>query len=280
MTDEERQREHDARWAYGGFRVLAPYNDVGTDIEANRLLAAYAAGKIAEAVKDPVLADTLTPKTYPFTTKRLCVDTGYYDVYNRPNVTLVDLTQNPIDVITATGIRTGGTDYPLDAIIYAMGFDAMTGTLAKIDIRGRGGATLREQWADGPVNYLGLMVAGFPNLFTVTGPGSPSVLTNMVMSIEQHVEMIADAIAHLRQNALATIEPTPDAQTGWVTHVAEVADTTLYPQAASWYMGANVPGKPRVFLPYVGGFPAYVDACDAIVEAGYQGFAMQPLPAL
>ncbi len=279
MTAQDRQQQFDMRWNYGGFRILGPFADLATDLAANRYLADYAAGKIAETVTDRVLADKLTPKTYPFATKRLCVDTGYYAVYNRPNVTLVDLTQTPIETITATGIRAGNVEHPLDAIIYAMGFDAMTGTLSKIDICGRGGVPLAEKWADGPVTYLGLMIAGFPNLFTITGPGSPSVLTNMVMSIEQHVDMIADAIAHLREHQLATIEPTTEAETGWVAHVAEVADTTLYPQAASWYMGANVPGKPRVFLPYVGGFPAYVEACQAIVAAGYQGFAMEALPS-
>jgi cyclohexanone monooxygenase len=279
MTPEQRQQQYDSRWDYGGFRILGSYADLASDAEANRLIGDYAATKIAETVKDPVLADKLTPKTYPFATKRLCVDTGYYAVYNRPNVTLVDLTETPIETITATGIRAGDTEHPLDAIIYAMGFDAMTGTLSKIDIRGRGGVPLADKWAHGPVTYLGLMVAGFPNLFTITGPGSPSVLTNMVMSIEQHVDMITDAIDHLRARHLATIEPTAEAETNWVAHVAEVADTTLYPQANSWYMGANVPGKPRVFLPYVAGFPAYVEACEAIVAAGYEGFAMQAQPS-
>jgi cyclohexanone monooxygenase len=279
MTPEQRQQQYDSRWDYGGFRILGAYADLASDAEANRLIADYAATKIAEMVTDPVLADKLTPKTYPFATKRLCVDTGYYAVYNRPNVTLVDLTETPIQTITATGIRAGNVEHPLDVIIYAMGFDAMTGTLSKIDIRGRGGVPLAEKWAHGPVTYLGLMVSGFPNLFTITGPGSPSVLTNMVMSIEQHVDMIADAIAHLRARQLATIEPTPEAQTNWVAHVAEVADTTLYPQANSWYMGANVPGKPRVFLPYVAGFPAYVEACEAIVAAGYEGFVVEAQPS-
>jgi cyclohexanone monooxygenase len=273
-TAEQRAAEMERRWADGGFRVGGPYADVGVDMAANTVVAEWVAGKIAEVVKDPLVADKLTPKTYPFGTKRLCVDTGYYDVYNRANVTLVDISATPIERITATGIRTSAADYPCDAIIYALGFDAMTGTLGKIAITGRGGETLAQKWGDGPVTNLGLMVAGFPNFFMITGPGSPSVLTNMVMAIEQHVDWIADAIQHLDTRQLTTIETTEDAEAAWVAHVAEVADMTLYPLANSWYMGANVPGKPRVFLPYVGGFNLYVEACDAVVAAGYEGFAL------
>ena len=266
--------EMERRWGDGGFRVGGPYADVGVDLAANKRAADWVAAKIASIVRDPALAERLTPKTYPFGTKRLCVDTGYYEVYNRPNVTLVDIRETPIRGITASGIRAGETDHECDAIIYALGFDAMTGTLGKIAITGRGGITLAEKWADGPVTNLGLMISGFPNFFTITGPGSPSVLTNMVMSIEQHVDWITDAIVHLQAHRLATIETTGEAESAWVAHVAEVADTTLYPLANSWYMGANVPGKPRVFLPYVGGFNAYVEACDAIVANGYEGFEM------
>ncbi|MCA1661970.1 MAG: NAD(P)/FAD-dependent oxidoreductase [Novosphingobium sp.] len=272
-TPEERHREFERRWEFGGFRVGAPYADTGVNLEANRILADYAADKIRSIVRDPHVAERLTPRTYPFGTKRLCVDTGYYQVYNRDNVTLVDLRETPIERITADGIRTSERDHPVDAIVYALGFDAMTGTLAKLDIRGRDGLTLREKWAHGPVTYLGLMIAGFPNLFTITGPGSPSVLTNMVMSIEQHVEWIAAAIAWLDEHGKATIEATPQAEAEWVAHVAEVAHQTLYPLADSWYMGANVEGKPRVFLPYVGGFDAYVLACNDAAANDYRGFA-------
>jgi cyclohexanone monooxygenase len=271
--EDERRREFERRWEWGGFRVGGPYTDVGTDIAANRVAAEWVAGKIREIVRKPDVAEKLIPKTYPFGTKRLCVDTGYYAVYNRDNVTLVDIRETPIERITATGVSTTAGEHPCDAIVYAIGFDAMTGTLAKIDIRGRGGLTLKDKWAHGPVTYLGLMIAGFPNLFTVTGPGSPSVLTNMVMSIEQHIEWIADAIAWLREHGQTTIEATPEAEAEWVAHVAEIADTTLYPQADSWYMGANVPGKPRVFLPYLGGFDAYVQACNDIAADDYRGFA-------
>ena len=276
---EERAAEMERRWRGGGFPIGGPYADIGVDLAANKLIADWMADKIAAIVHDPVAADKLTPKTYPFGTKRLCVDTGYYQVYNRDNVTLVDISETPIERITATGVRTSAADFPCDAIIYALGFDAMTGTLAKIAITGRGGITLADKWVHGPVTNLGLMVAGFPNFFTITGPGSPSVLTNMVMSIEQHVDWIAEAIAHLQDRQLATIETTEEAEAAWVAHVAEVADTTLYPLANSWYMGANVPGKPRVFLPYLGGFDAYVEACDTAVAAGYEGFALRPLAA-
>ena len=273
VSAEERRQEFERRWEFGGFRVGGPFTDVGVDLAANRTIAELMADKIASIVKDPEVAKRLTPTTYPFGTKRLCVDTGYYQVYNRDNVTLVDLRREPIERITAGGIQTAEREYPLDAIVYAIGFDAMTGTLAKLDLRGRGGLALRDKWADGPVTYLGLMIAGFPNLFTVTGPGSPSVLTNMVMSIEQHVEWIAEAIAWLDGNGKATIEATPEAEREWVEHVAEIAHTTLYPLADSWYMGANVEGKPRVFLPYVGGFDAYVQACNDSAQNGYRGFA-------
>jgi cyclohexanone monooxygenase len=271
----DREKEFERRWAYGGFRVGGAFADVGIDINANKIAADFVANKISSIVNDPDVADKLTPKTYPFGTKRLCIDTGYYEVYNRDSVTLVDIRATPIERITATGIQTSDAEYPCDAIIYALGFDAMTGTLNKIDIRGRGGRTLNDKWQDGPVSYLGLMIAGFPNFFTITGPGSPSVLTNMVMSIEQHVDWIADAIAHLEDHQKATIEATEEAEQGWVAHVSEVADMTLYPLADSWYMGANVPGKPRIFLPYVGGFNLYVEACDDIVADNYRGFEVR-----
>ena len=274
VSTEERRQEFERRWQVGGFRVGGPFTDVGVDLAANQTIAELMADKIRSIVRDPAVAERLTPKTYPFGTKRLCVDTGYYEVYNRDNVTLVDLRETPIEHITTTGIRTTECEYPVDAIVYALGFDAMTGTLAKLDIRGRDGLTLREKWAHGPVTYLGLMIAGFPNLFTVTGPGSPSVLTNMVMSIEQHVEWIAEAIAWLDAHGRTTIEATPEAEAQWVAHVAEVAHQTLYPLADSWYMGANVEGKPRVFLPYVGGFDAYVQACNDVVANDYRGFAV------
>ncbi len=220
------------------------------------------------------MADLLAPKGYPIGTKRICVDTAYFETYNRPNVRLVDVRSKPITEITPQGVRTGDTEYELDAIVFATGFDAMTGALARIDIRGVDGLALRDEWAAGPRTYLGLMSAGFPNLFMITGPGSPSVLSNMIVSIEQHVDWVTDCIAHLHTRQLSRIEPTQEAQDGWVAHVNEVAHRTLYPHANSWYMGANVPGKPRVFMPYIGGVGVYRQTCAEIAAKGYEGFVL------
>jgi len=273
-TPEQQRAEYQRRWQIGGFHMLGGYADLGVDPAANKVAADFAADQIRQLVKDPAVADLLTPKDYPFSAKRLCVDTDYYATYNRDNVTLVDLKATPIETITATGLRTSGADYAFDSIVLATGFDAMTGALGRIDIRGRDGVTLKDHWAEGPRNYLGLMVAGFPNLYMITGPGSPSVLTNMIMSIEQHVDYIADTLAYMANRQAATIEPTASAETEWSTHVNELAAMTLYPQANSWYMGANVPGKPRVFLPYVGGLGTYRAMCDAIAATDYAGFAV------
>jgi cyclohexanone monooxygenase len=224
-------------------------------------------------VKDPEVAEKLIPRTYPVGSKRVCVDTGYFEVFNRDNVTLVDISKAPV-TITPTGVTTGGVAYELDVLIFGLGFDAMTGALSKIDIRGRNGEALRDKWEGGPRTYLGLMVAGFPNLFLVTGPGSPSVLSNMVVSIEQHVDWISNCIAALSRQQQDVIEATTDAEDAWVSHVNEVAVMTLYPQANSWYIGANVPGKPRVFMPYVGGVGVYRQKCDEVAANGYEGFAL------
>jgi len=207
-------------------------------------------------------------------TKRLCVDTDYYDTYNRTNVTLVDIRKTPIEAITPDGLQTSEQAYALDAIVFATGFDAMTGALLSIDIRGRAGQRLREKWSAGPRTYLGLATAGFPNLFLITGPGSPSVLSNMIVSIEQHVDWIADCMDRLRRRGIAAIEADVAAEDAWVAHVNEVGHATLYPQANSWYMGANVPGKPRIFMPYVGGVGAYRQKCDEVAARGYQGFRL------
>ncbi|HZZ87653.1 MAG TPA: cyclohexanone monooxygenase, partial [Caulobacteraceae bacterium] len=233
--------------------------------------AEFVRGKIREIVKDPAVAEKLAPKTYPVGSKRLCVDTGYYATFNRDNVTLVDLTEEPIERITPAGVKTGAREYAVDAIVYAIGFDAMTGALDKIDIRGKGGARLKDAWAAGPRTYLGLLVAGFPNLFLVTGPGSPSVLCNMAVAIEQHVEWISDCIGWMNERQGQSIEATEPAQDAWVAHVNEVAEGTIFPLANSWYLGANVPGKPRVFMPYIGGFPVYRDKCNEVAAKGYEG---------
>ena len=246
--------------------------------DSNAAAQRFVAEKIRETVHDPATAATLTPDDHPLGAKRICVDTDYYATFNRPNVTLVDLRKTPIEAIVPTGIRTGGETggtRVFDSIVFATGFDAMTGALSKIDIRGDGGLPLKEKWASGPRTYLGLMVAGFPNLFVVTGPGSPSVLSNMTTSIEQHVDWIAGCIAHMRAHGYARVEATEKAETDWVQHVLDVASSTLYPRAASWYLGANVPGKPRVFMPYVGGVGRFREICDEITADDYRGFAFR-----
>jgi cation diffusion facilitator CzcD-associated flavoprotein CzcO len=271
-TPEERRREFDERWTRGGLPFLASFADLMLNEESNAAAADFIRGRIAEVVKDPATAELLTPKQV-FGGKRLCVDSGYYETFNRPNVTLVDARATPIQEITPHGLRTGGASYEIDDLVLATGFDAMTGTLLRIDIRGRGGRTLKAAWAEGPRTYLGLMIAGFPNLFTVSGPGSPSVLSNMAVSIEQHVRFIADLIGHAEAMDVGAVEALDGAQEAWVEHVNEVASATLYPRANSWYMGANVPGKPRVFMPYIG-FPAYVAKCEEIAAKGYEGFLL------
>jgi cyclohexanone monooxygenase len=229
--------------------------------------------KIRETVRDPTIAEALSPRNI-IGCKRLCVDTGYWETFNRPNVTLIDVSGAPIEEITRAGLKVAGQEYQLDAIVFATGFDAMTGALLKIDIRNGTGRSLRQKWSEGPRTYLGLAMAGFPNLFTITGPGSPSVLTNMLPSIEQHVDWIAQCLGSMRQHGHRRVEPTHEAEDAWVSHVRAVAGTSLRSTCSSWYVGANVAGKPRVFMPYIGGFPAYVQKCDEVAANGYQGFAL------
>jgi cyclohexanone monooxygenase len=274
VTPDDRERAYRTRWERGGLGFTGAFVDVGSDPEANETAAAFVRARIGEVVRDPTVAALLTPRSYPIGAKRLCVDSQYYETYNRDNVTLVDLRATPLVAITPRGLRTSAAEYDLDSLVLAIGFDAMTGPLLRIDIRGRGGATLREAWADGPRTYLGLMVANFPNLFTITGPGSPSVLSNMIVSIEQHVEWIADCLAYLRERGHLAIEATPEAQEAWVAHVNALGAATLYPRANSWYMGANIPGKPRIFMPYVGGVGTYRRRCDEIAAQDYAGFVL------
>ena len=271
---EERERAYEERWARGGLGFTAAFTDLGTSKEANETAAAFFHAKIRATVRDPAVAAALLPHDHPVGTKRLCVDTDYYDTFNRDNVTLVDVRTSPIEAITASGLRTRDTAYELDSIVFATGFDAMTGAVLGIDIRGRGGACLRETWADGPRTYLGIAVAGFPNLFIITGPGSPSVLSNMMVSIEQHVDWIADCLAYLGAHDLGVIEAHAAAEEGWVAHVNEVGNTTLYPLANSWYVGANIPGKPRIFMPYIGGVGTYRKICDDVAANDYRGFTL------
>ncbi len=271
----ERQRRYEAAWARGGLMSMTTtFRDLILDQAANDTAAEFIRSKIREIVEDTDVARVLTPTDHPFATKRPCLDTGYFETFNRDNVTLVDLRQTPISEIVPTGIRTTGGVHELDCIVFATGFDAMTGPLLRVDIRGRGDRPLSDKWSAGPRTYLGIATAGFPNLFILTGPGSPSVLSNMVMAIEQHVDWIADCLSYLGAHGVDAIEATVEAEDAWVDHVNQLASATLFPRANSWYMGANVPGKPRVFLPYVGGFPQYRSTCDDVAAEGYRGFTL------
>jgi len=276
-AESDRRAKYEARWQRGGLTFMSVYNNLALDMAANDTAAGFVREKITEIVKDPGTARLLQPDTYPIGTKRICIDTDYFATFNRPNVTLVDIKANPIEDILPDAVRLAdGTKVALDALVLATGFDAMTGSVARIDIRGRNGQTLNHKWAEGPKTYLGLMSAGFPNLFLITGPGSPSVLSNMMVSIEQHVDWIADCLGVMRDRGLVTMEAKRDAEETWVAHVNEVAKGTLYPQANSWYMGANIPGKPRVFMPYIGGVGVYRQICNDVAARGYEGFLMAP----
>src|SRR5919106_1189859 len=274
---DAREKRFAAAWETGTlYGMVSAYNDLLIDRDANDTAAEYVRSRIRDIVDDSEVAERLSPRNHPFGTKRPCLDTNYYATYNRDDVTLVDVRSTPIVAITPTGVRTSTDEYELDAIVFATGFDAMTGPLLGPDVTGVGGAALRDKWAAGPRTYLGLATAGFPNMFTITGPGSPSVLVNMLVAIEQHVDWVADCIAYLRERNLASIDATVEAEDAWVDHVNAVANRTLFPAANSWYMGANVPGKPRVFMPYIGGFPRYREICDDVAANAYRGFALTP----
>lgn len=272
-TPEERRAEYDRRWAKGGGNFLYAYNDILSNAAANATAADYIRERIRETVKDPVTAEKLVPHGYPIGAKRICLGSDFYETFNRPNVTLVDVKSDPITGLTETGLRTTAAEYDLDVIVFATGFDAVTGAILRIDIQGPDGS-LAQAWADGPVTMMGVMVHGFPNLHMITGPGSPSVLSNVLASVEQHVEWVSDLLGYMKRNDLDRVEPEAEAQSGWVAHVAEVAERTLMGQANSWYMGANVPGKPRVFLPYIGGVDVYRRHCNKVAAAGYEGFRL------
>ena len=273
VSKEERDREYEARWAQGGLAFMAAYADFQTSDEANETASAFIRNKIRGIVDDSEVAELLAPKQL-FLCKRLCVGAGYYEAYNRDSVALIDISETTIERITPEGVCVDGRVYEVDALVLATGFDAVTGALKRIDIQGVGAITLRDKWEDGPRAYLGLGIAGFPNLFTITGPGSPSVLTNMIPSIEQHVDWIADCIDHMRSHDKSRIEAEAEAEEAWAGDGNEVGDPSLRATCQSWYFGSNIPGKPRVVLPYSGGFPVYVRKCDEVAANGYSGFAL------
>ncbi len=280
LTDEERIRVLERGWTVGGApAMLRSFTDAMSDLEVNAAVGDFVRSKIAEIVDDPETAAALSPTDYPFGAKRLCADTDYFATYNRANVDLIDLRRSPLECITATGVRCGGVEHAVDIIVFAIGFDAISGAVAEIDIRGRDDQTLREYWKEGPKAALGLQVAGFPNFFLVNGPGSPAVLGNVVAFAEQHVEWITDCIDYVRRNDVATIESTDDFDEHWAQHVDEVAATTLYVKAKSWYTGDNIPGKPSRFLPYAAGLDQYRDKCDDIAADGYQPFVLNNIGA-
>jgi cyclohexanone monooxygenase len=271
---EEREKNYEESWARGGLPFLGAFGDLLFEKDANDTIADFARRKIRSIVKDPATADLLCPDNV-FGCKRLCVDTGYFETYNLPHVKLIDVSKTPIERFTADGIEVDGIEYPCDAVVTATGFAAMTGSFDRIRILGRGGLTLAEKWRAGPRTYLGLATVGFPNLFMITGPGSPSVLASMIQAIEQHVDWLADLIGHMRDIGARAIEPRLEQEDAWVEHVNEVSKVSLRSTCSSWYVGANIPGRPRVFMPYIGGFPIYVQKCNEVMSNGFDGFVLE-----
>ena len=275
VSAEERRAAYEAGWAEGGHKFFfGAFKDISKDRRSNDTAAEFIRSKIREIVKDPETAEKLMPTDHPLGSKRALIDTDYFETYNRDNVELVDIRHSPIHEITPTGIRTEDEEFEFDMIVFATGYDAMTGTLLKIDIRGRAGLSLRDKWSDGPKTYLGLQVAGFPNMFMITGPGSPSVLSNMSISIDQHIEWIGDFVDYMRERGIQVAEAEEAAETAWDSHVKEVAESTMYMLANNWYLGANIPGKPRVFSPYAGGVGVYREKCSEVADSGYEGFRL------
>jgi len=273
-SPEDREMQYEEAWARGGLPFLGAYGDLLFEKAANDTIADFARAKIRGIVKDPATAELLCPDNV-FGCKRLCVDTGYFETYNMPHVKLVDVSRTPIERFTADGIEVDGVGYPLDAIVCATGFAAMTGSFDKIRITGRNGLTLSEKWRAGPRAYLGIASAGFPNLFMITGPGSPSVLASMIQAIEQHVDWLADCLGYMRDVGATSIEPALKDEDAWVEHVNDVSAVSLRSTCSSWYVGTNIPGRPRVFMPYIGGFPVYVQKCNEVMNGGFEGFVLE-----
>lgn len=277
VSAKERKEAYEYGWNAGGFKfTYGSFKDIRTDRRANDTAAEFIRSKIRSIVKDPETAEKLLPTDHPFGSKRTLIDTDYFDTYNRGNVELIDVRHSPIQKITPKGIQTKDREFEFDIIVFATGFDAMTGSFFKIDIRGRNNLSLKDKWANGPITYLGLQVESFPNMFMITGPGSPSVLSNMTISIEQHQDFISDFFEYMREHNIALAEADVDAETEWGLHVNEVAASTMYPLGNSWYEGANIPGKPRVFMPYAGGVDKYRKRCNEVVSKGYEGFVLHP----
>lgn len=272
FSAEERRAILERAWEDGGLNVTSAFIDNLHNLETNDEVSEFAREQIRRIVTDRVTAEALCPKDHPISSRRICLDTNYFETYNRDNVTLVDVRADAIERITSHGIQTQGSHFELDVIVLALGFDAFTGAFAEIDVRNARGERITDGWAGGPRTYLGLMTAGFPNFFLLAGPGSPSVLVNMVIGVEQHVNWIGDCIAYIAAQGLRAIEPREDAQEAWVAHVAEVAAPTLYMRANSWYLGSNIPGKQRVFMPYIGGFDRYTAKLCEVAALGYDGF--------
>jgi cyclohexanone monooxygenase len=272
VSEAERRAKFEEAWQFGTFALQSVFRDITSNLDSNAAAAAFVHEKIRSAVKNPAIADKLIPRSFPFGTKRLCLDTNYYATFNRNNIDLVDIREAPLERITQAGIKTTEKEYPFDLIVFATGFDAVTGPLLALNITGADGRSLKHAWRDGPQSYLGLMISGFPNLFTVNGPSSPSVLANMLQTIEHHVDLIVDCISSMEKSGFDRVDADEEAQLAWAHEVANIAEMTLYTKADSWYMGANVPGKPRVFLMYIGGLDRYVERCDAIARDNYAGF--------
>ncbi len=276
VSEEERLARYEELWAQPGFaKWFGNFGDTMSDLKANATMTEFVRNKIRERVDDPVVAEKLVPKDHPWGTKRVPLESGYYEAYNRDNVVLVDLNETPIECITPTGIKTSDAEYECDVIVYATGFDAVTGAFNKIDIRGVGGRTLKDKWADGPRTYLGLQSAGFPNLFTVVGPHNGATFCNIPRCIEQNVEWVTGCLRYMREHDYAQIVATPEAEDDWTAHVDEVAQGTILLDTPSWFVGANIPGKKRTFLMYAGGSPAYRKKCDEVAAEGYDGFVLK-----
>ncbi|NOT57174.1 MAG: NAD(P)/FAD-dependent oxidoreductase [Deltaproteobacteria bacterium] len=273
VSEDERRRRYEECWEQGGLGMMLAYADSGTNLEANLTVSAFVKEKIKQAVKDPAVAELLLPD-HVYACKRPCLDTDYFETYNRPNVTLVDIRGTGIERITPRGVQAKGREYPVDCLVFATGFDAMTGALNNIDIRGKGHQALKDKWVEGPRCYLGLSSSGFPNLFIITGPGSPSVLANMIPAIEQHVNWVGDCLEYMRKHGLRAIEATEEAEKPWLLQVQTAANATLWNACDNWYQGSNVPGKPRVFMPYVD-WVGYVAKCREVVNNAYEGFSLR-----